>query len=255
MKIGIKKKAGALLLAAIATASLPAAVSASEAGLTISINGTNLVSSANHVADGRVYVDLKSFSAFTGFTFSYDGKKHSAIVNGKEVKAVETKGTPTVAIKDLANAVGANGLSWNGKTNTAQLFFASKLVVYGDIVSELAGCVLQNRFSVGDGIVFRMKAFNPVTGKLAEDANMQVHLATGEVLDMQLGLHPPGVPGAEKFWTAKYKVTDKTPKGTLGYYVTAQSPSMKGVYKPFQVMPSLITIVDAEPAAAGASTR
>ncbi|RED66334.1 hypothetical protein [Cohnella lupini] len=255
MKIGLKKKAASLMVAAVVTTCLPAVVSASEGELTISINGTKLVSSANHVADGRVYIDLKKFSAFTGFTFSYDNKKHSAIINGKEVKAVETKGIPTVAIKDLANAVDVNSLSWNGKTKTAQLSFASKLVVYGDIVSELAGCVLQNRFTVGDGIVFRMKATNPVTGKLAEDAKLQVHLATGEVLDMQLGQHPPELPGGEKFWSANYKVTDKTPKGTLGYYITAQSASMKGEYKPFQVMPSLITIVDTEPSETGKSTQ
>ncbi|NBD24950.1 hypothetical protein [Paenibacillus glycinis] len=249
MNTGLKKQTAALMAAAVIAISLPAVVSASEGELTISINGTKLVSSANHVADGRVYVDLKKFAAFTGFTYAYDGKNHSATINGKVVKAVETNGAPTVAIKELADAVDVNDLSWNGKTKTAQLSFASKLVVYGDVVSELAGCVLQNRFTVGDGIVFRMKALNPVTGKLAEDAKLQVHLATGEVLDMQLGLHPPDAPGGEKFWTANYKVTDKTPKGTLGYYISAQSGSMKGEYKPFQVMPSLITIVDPEPAA------
>ncbi|MBW7456406.1 hypothetical protein ACFOLF_37240 [Paenibacillus sepulcri] len=246
-----KKKAASLLLATAVAATLPAVVSANGADLSVMVNGMALTSSANHISGGRVYVDLKSFSSITGMNFDYDSKKHTAMINGKEINVVETKGIPTVYIKNLANVVTANSLTWNGKTHTAQLSFKSELVVLGDIVSQNAGCVLQNRFTVGDGIVFRMKALNPITGMLAENATLQVHLGTGEVLDMQLGQHPPDAPVGEMFWSVNYKVTDATPKGTLSYYVTAETPTMKGEYKPFQVVPSLITIVAPESLATG----
>jgi hypothetical protein len=245
MKNGWKKSAAALLLSTMVVGSIPAVVSASSAGVSVTINGTSLASAANHIAGGKVYVDLKSFSSFTGIAFTYDSKKHTASVNGHEVKVTVSKGVPTVYIKDLAKAAGA-GLTWNGSTHTAQLSFKSQLLVLGDVVSSNGGCVVQNRFTVGDGIVFRMKAVNPITGKLVENAKLQVHLGTGEVLDMKLGQHPPDAPQGEKFWTVNYKVTDATPKGTLSYYVTAQTATMKGEYKPFQVMPSLITIVAPE---------
>ncbi|MBO7747975.1 hypothetical protein I8J29_27660 [Paenibacillus sp. MWE-103] len=251
----MKKLAASLLLAAAVGAAVPAAVSANGANLAVTVNGTVLVSSANHMTDGRVYVDLERFSGMTGINYVYDGKKHTAILNGSTLNVIETNRVPTVYIRNLANAAGAKSLTWNEKTRTAQMNFTAGLVVFGDVVSQNAGCVPQNRFTVGDGIVFRMKAQNPITGLLAEDAKLQVHLGTGEVLDMQLGQHPPDAPDGERFWSANYKVTDATPKGTLHYYVTAETPIMKGEYKPFQVAPSLITIVAPESAASGGTAN
>ncbi|MFC4809834.1 hypothetical protein [Paenibacillus sp. GCM10023250] len=242
----MKKRAASLLLAAAVSAAIPAAVSANEASLAVTVNGAALVSSANHMTDGKVYVDLKRFAGMTGIHYVYDSKKHTAILNGSTLNVVETNHVPTVYIRNLANAAGAKSLTWNGTTRTAQMNINAGLIVFGDVVSQNAGCVAQSRFTVGDGIVFRMTAQNPITGLLAEDAKLQVHLSTGEVLDMQLGQHPPDAPNGERFWSANYKVTDATPKGTLNYYVTAETPAMKGEFKPFQVAPSLISIVAPE---------
>jgi plastocyanin len=120
------------------------------------------------------------------------------------------------------------------------------LAVTGDTVSEQGGCVLASRFTVGDKIVFRMDAIDSKTNKQVEDAKLQVHLSTGEVLDMTYGEHPPDADNAAKFWTAAYPVTDKTPTGTLDYYVTAEAGEKKGEFRPFNVAPSLLTIVDAK---------
>lgn len=123
------------------------------------------------------------------------------------------------------------------------------IMVSGDTVSEMGGCVLASRFSAGDKIVFRMNALD--TNKVQmEDAKLQVHLSTGEVLDMELDVHsPPDAKDPAKFWTAAYPVTEDTPTGTLEYYVTAVAADAKGEFRPFNVQPSLITIVD--PAATG----
>ncbi|MGV3487927.1 MAG: cupredoxin domain-containing protein [Tuberibacillus sp.] len=115
------------------------------------------------------------------------------------------------------------------------------LSVTGDTVSEKNGCVLSSHFTVGDKIVFRMNAVDPSTGKQAsKDAKLQLHLSTGETLDMVYGEHPPG--GKATFWTVAYPVTKDTPTGALDYYVTAQDGDKKGEFHPFDVAPSKLTI-------------
>ncbi|MCM3571127.1 cupredoxin domain-containing protein [Neobacillus mesonae] len=118
------------------------------------------------------------------------------------------------------------------------------LMVSGDTVSEQGGCVLASRFAAGDKIVFRMNATDPNSNKQVEGAKLKLHLSTGEELDMKYGEHPPG--GDVKFWTVAYPVTEKTPTGTLEYYVTAEDGNRKGEFRPFNVAPSLLTIVDSK---------
>ena len=45
---------------------------------------------------------------------------------------------------------------------------------------------------------------------------LQVHLSTGNVLDMEYGEH-----AEDHFWTVNYTVTPDTPTGQLDYFVTA----------------------------------
>lgn len=122
---------------------------------------------------------------------------------------------------------------------------ADKLFVYGDIVSS-NGCVLQNRFTVGDRIVFRVNVLDALTGEQPEDAKVTVHLSTGESLELALGDHPPNAENPDRFWTVGYSVTEDTPTGTLEYYITAETADKKGEFRPFNVGPSLLTIVSPE---------
>lgn len=115
------------------------------------------------------------------------------------------------------------------------------LVITADTVSEPA-CFLQNRFAIGENIVFRADAIDGETGKQAEGANLKVHLSTGDVLDMRYGEHPAG--SGVAFWTVAYKVTENTPTGVLDYYITAELGDKKGEFRPFNVAPSLLTIID-----------
>lgn len=131
---------------------------------------------------------------------------------------------------------------------------ADKLFVYGDIVSG-KGCVLASRFTVGDKIVFRVNVIDPLTGEQVEDAKVAVHLSTGEVLEMELGLHPPNQENAEKFWTVAYEVTEDTPTGTLEYFVRAETDTKSGEFRPFRVAPSMLTIVAAEEASGEAEQQ
>lgn len=113
------------------------------------------------------------------------------------------------------------------------------LMISGDTVSEQGGCVLASRYSAGDKIVFRMNAYDSRTNEQLKDANLKVHLSTGEELDMAYGTH-----GDEDFWVVAYPVTEETPTGSLEYYVTGEAGDLKGEFRPFNVAPSLLSIVD-----------
>lgn len=128
---------------------------------------------------------------------------------------------------------------------TADVNELGSLVITGDTVTEQGGCVLASRFSPGDKIIFRNNVLDGLTNEQVKDAKVQVHLSTGETLDMQYGKH-----GDDNFWVVAYPVTKDTPTGTLNYTVTAEFKEQKGEFKPFNVAPSLLTIVSEEVSAA-----
>lgn len=131
------------------------------------------------------------------------------------------------------------------ETKTESVTPSGLLMLSGDTVTEQGGCVLASRFSAGDKIVFRVNAIDPDTNEQATDAKLQVHLSTGEVLDMTYGEH-----GDDKFWVVAYPVTAETPTGSLDYHVTAVDGEKTGEFRPFNVQPSLISIVGTDAAAA-----
>ncbi|QAY66864.1 hypothetical protein [Paenibacillus protaetiae] len=243
-----------IVAGAIALAVPAVAMASSSASVNVSVNGRAVQSSSTYITSaGQTYVDIAAFSSVAGVSYTLSADKKTAVINGTTIQVLLNNGVPVALARDLAQAAGASKVNWNNKTKSVEITYNAKLVVYGDTVSQLGGCIVQNRFVVGDTIIFRMKAVNSETGQLAENAKLQLHLSTGEVLDMTLGEHPPETPGAEKFWTVAYKITGDTPTGTLNYSVTAETDTLKGEYKPFNVMPSLITIVAADQTAAPAN--
>lgn len=243
------KRSAVSVLAAAAIVTSFATASAGERGVSVLLNGKTITSASNAISNGKTYVDLTAFSKATGIKYAYDAAKKTAVVNGVKLKVIVKGGNPTVAVRELAAAAGFSGVSWNAESMTATLK-AGNLTVFGDAVSQNLGCVLTSRFEVGDAIVFRMKAVD-AKGKLAKDAKLQVKLATGETIDMMM-FEEPGMPEEMLFWRGVYRITEETPKGVLRYSVTAQSASAQGMFEPFNVEPSLITIVASEnPAPAG----
>ncbi|TSI06178.1 hypothetical protein [Lysinibacillus sp. BW-2-10] len=122
----------------------------------------------------------------------------------------------------------------------------NSIVISGDVVSEQGGCVLSSRFSLGDKIIFRNNIVDGTTGEQVVDAKVQVHLSTGEVLDMAYGEH-----GDDKFWVVAYPVTAETPTGVLEYKVTASYNDASAEWEPFNVAPSKLQIVSDTVATAG----
>jgi heme/copper-type cytochrome/quinol oxidase subunit 2 len=85
-----------------------------------------------------------------------------------------------------------------------------------------------------------MNAIDPNTNEQNKEAKLTLNLSTGEKLDMKYGKH-----GDDNFWVVAYPVTAETPTGKLDYFVTTENGDLKGEYRPFNVAPSLLTIVDA----------
>ncbi len=227
-----------MLASAFAMAVPAVALADQAAGTTFKVNGKAV--SGTYLSGGRTFVDIAAFSKATGFTYTLakDGK---AVTLGGQTLPVELRnGVPFAPARALADAAGAAGLAWDRNTKSVDMLFDVQLSVFGDTVSHLGLCMVTTRFAVGDSIIFRMKAINPITGELEKDAKLQVHLSTGEVLDMQLGQHPPGVPNAESFWSVRYDVTEATPLGTLNFFVTAESAIGSGEFKPISVTPTTI---------------
>jgi hypothetical protein len=253
----LKRRAQVVLWALILGLVLPgAAMANAEDDVTIQVNGQALQAKQHFTSAGKSYVDVASFLEAVGIAYKLNEAEQTVSVRGSNVAVVNRDGVWVAKVTELAEAAGASRVNWNGLSQTVDVVFDSELIVYGDVVAaEL--CIPQNRFTAGQSMVFRMTAKNPLTGELAEDAKLQVHLSTGEVLDMHLCEHPPGVPNAERFWSVRYDVTEDTPTGTLNYYVTAETETLKGQFQPFNILPSLLTIVagDEAPADGGAAAE
>lgn len=242
----VKMSARVVILMAALVLMIPIMTLAKSNDVTVAVNGVNVGTEADAYTDnGKTYVNVAAFADVTGVSYTYDKATNKVTVNGTTMDVQSVDGKAFAYVRDIAKAAGAIDLKWDGKTQTVNITYGKQLIVYGDVVTQ-AGCAPENRFKAGDAIIFRMKAVNPITGAIAEDAKLQVHLSTGDVLDMHYGAHPPDAPNAEYFWTVRYDVTEDTPKGILNYKVTAETSTMKGEFKPFNVMPSLLTIISAE---------
>jgi hypothetical protein len=128
---------------------------------------------------------------------------------------------------------------------------ADKLILYGDLTKfgEKGApdtCTLKNRFTRGEGVGFRMTAIDPLTGKYVETAELVVHVTyAGKTVDVPMRYRGTGDKPRPGFWTGKWVVPDDAPTGIVQYTVTGKDDQGRtGDFKPFQIEPSELTIVD-----------
>jgi len=106
-------------------------------------------------------------------------------------------------------------------------------------------CVQLNRFAKNEQIVFRVRVYDPTTGKAMDDKQLksvEVTLKDGTKLDpMKYGPHPKDPPN-ESFWTVGWVIPAAYPVGTLDYTVTATSnDGVVGTFKQIALAPLTIT--------------
>ncbi|MGE5701296.1 MAG: hypothetical protein ACM32O_02100 [Clostridia bacterium] len=85
--------------------------------LTVLVNGVKVASPANHIAaDKKVYASVPAFADLFKKPYTVSKDKQSVSFNGKKIADVKlVNGEPTAWIEDLASAVGAQKVSWDGK--------------------------------------------------------------------------------------------------------------------------------------------
>ena len=115
-------------------------------------------------------------------------------------------------------------------------------------------CVAWSRFARNEQIVWRIRVFDPTTGKPIDEKPMEsvsVLLPDGTVLKAKYGPHPPR-DSTDHFWATSWVIPSNYPTGTLRYKITARSADGRlGEFMPFNVAPALLTIVDAVRPATG----
>jgi hypothetical protein len=126
-----------------------------------------------------------------------------------------------------------------------------RLSVYGDTVLFLApgvplSCTHKSQFKRGDAIGFRMTAIDPTTGKRDRATQLVVHLIySGQTIDVPMRDRQNAQAPEREFWVGKWIVPSDAMTGIVRYSVTAKDPQGRtGEYKPFEVEPSQLTIVE-----------
>ncbi|WP_216624452.1 hypothetical protein [Paenibacillus foliorum] len=86
-------------------------------GLTIMVNGVEVKSAANHVTtDGKTYVSVRAFADLFDRTYTLSNGNKEVVFNDKKISNIFMKqDEPTAWIRDLADAVHAQQVSWDGK--------------------------------------------------------------------------------------------------------------------------------------------
>ncbi len=145
----------------------------------------------------------------------------------------------------------------------------SNLVITADMVRGAAGpkgpvCVLNNQYQRGESVTFRVRVFDPETGKqlpanpsdllaapptmeevtaMAKGIAVTANLSDGQSFPMHFGPHSPDQP-LDYFWTVLWVIPENYPTGTIDYWITATVDSQTGRFDPFQVPPSKLTILE-----------
>jgi hypothetical protein len=138
-----------------------------------------------------------------------------------------------------------------GSPAAGQSASSEKLFLTGDTVLFLGvgiphSCALNSYFKPGDRIGFRFTAINPATGTRDRASQLVVHLNyRGQTIDLPMRDRQNVKQPERAFWIAEWKVPDDAMTGIINYSVTARDPQGRtGEFKPFDVAPSQITIVE-----------
>ena len=138
-----------------------------------------------------------------------------------------------------------------GSPAAGQEASSEKLFLRGDTVLFLGvgiphSCGHYSYFKRGDRIGFRFTAINPATGTRDRATQLVVHINyRGQTIDLPMRDRQNVKQPERDFWIAEWKVPDDAMTGLINYTVTARDPQGRtGEFKPFDVEPSQITIVE-----------
>ena len=131
---------------------------------------------------------------------------------------------------------------------TTMASLGQELILQADIVGE--GCMLQNAY-LNDGeakATFRVRVYDPLTGEQLDDEALEsvTVVIDGQAFDLRWGPHPPDTDD-DFFWTYGWEIFADYPAGNVEYEITATAVDGRtGSFDPFNVAPSLLTVMEAE---------
>jgi hypothetical protein len=160
----------------------------------------------------------------------------------------------TAAIVGMVSLVAA--ACAGGQTATPTPKVAHTLILQADTVVSSTGvknpadiCVQSSRFPQGEGVVWRIKVYDPATGQPMDDkalSSVVVSLKDGQTFKAAYGSHPggPGATPTDYFWSTAWAIPATYPTGSVPYTVTAQSKDGRtGTFNEFNIAPSLLLVV------------
>jgi multidrug efflux pump subunit AcrA (membrane-fusion protein) len=160
-----------------------------------------------------------------------------------EAQAANADAT-AVELQSQVDALGAA----NADLEATMAGQGQTLILQADIVGE--GCMLQNAY-VNDGeakATFRVRVYDPLTGEQLDDEALDsvvVALSDGQEFTLSWGAHPPDTED-DFFWTYGWEIFEGYPAGNVQYTISATaSDGRTGQFEPFNVAPSLLTVLDA----------
>ena len=106
-------------------------------------------------------------------------------------------------------------------TPPGKLFFEGDIVRHALKDQQGPFCVLQNQFTRGEAVAWRIRIQNS-DGTVADDKalkDVQVVLGNGQKL--QAKYHGHGMPATDYFWSLFWSIPTDFPTGSLGYKVVA----------------------------------
>jgi len=148
---------------------------------------------------------------------------------------------------DLADANATLGAT-NAELESTVASQGQTLILQADIVGE--GCMLQNAY-LNDGeakATFRVRVYDPITGEQLGDDSLEsvvLALSDGQEFTLSYGGHPPDTE-VDFFWAFGWEIFEGYPAGNVQYTIAATATDGRaGQFEPFNVAPSLLTVLDA----------
>jgi len=169
----------------------------------------------------------------------------------------------SLVLSAIALTVAAAGFSGAAQaqvrtTPAGELFFEGDTVKHNIMGQQGPFCVLQSRFTRGEGVAWRIRVLQP-DGTPADNTllrSLEVELGNGQRIPLVYGPH--GMPPAamsDYFWAESFVIPATFPTGSMGYKVHATMMDGSVVtWEPFTRPNSQLWVMEGEPALAPPAT-
>lgn len=85
----------------------------------VQINGVDIKGAATHWVPGKVWVDAIAYAETLGVDYEFNRNKNEFVIKDKSLEVKMYKGQPTVHIRAIAEATGAENVDWDYSSGLA----------------------------------------------------------------------------------------------------------------------------------------